>query len=97
MSHRSDTRHPPRYAEKRVLGLADLGASAYDEYWLWCRRHKQSVKSGFRCNDGGWPTHWFPLDGCIRIGPFMSEREANRLTGNQPAGYGAWALGMEVE
>lgn len=82
------------------LGIADI--SALDDHtWFWCRRHKQSVKVEEPCTAQDQVTYEFPLEDCIRIGPFMSEREANRLRGSR------WdtrlgmqvieSLGMEVE
>lgn len=96
----------------KILGIADLYPSCTTppdaEVWNWCRRHEQAHKVGERCrctcDPVGWrqgvhtlgcptqtPSH------CIDVGPFMSEREAQRLNQIKTNSYGAKPLGMEVE
>lgn len=53
------------------------------DHWYWCRHHK-------RAEHVGWA-----MIGCVRVGPFMSQREALRLavgSHNQDEG-----LGMDIE
>lgn len=63
---------------------------AIGRHWYWCREHQ-------RAEYVGWA-----MIGCIRIGPFMSEREANRLAGLEAGTTKGPAvlvnpLGVEVE
>lgn len=91
----------------RPLGVADLlkadrdsDISLMQSHWYWCRRHEraehvsQAPHHSEGATDSG--THSTP---CIRVGPFMSEREANRLHGHSEDGRVIWdkPLGMEVE
>jgi hypothetical protein len=60
------------------------------DHWYWCRQHE-------RAEHVGWT-----MISCVRIGPFMSEREANRLAGQGTTVHGTTlvltvSLGMEVE
>lgn len=61
--------------------------TAMGNHWYWCRWHKR-------------PEHvdWAMAE-CVRIGPFMSEREAERLAGaEEPYAYkDEDGLGMGVE
>lgn len=67
---------------------AGLQHEKMGDHWYWCRAHG-------RAENVGWA-----MDGCVRVGPFMSEREANRLKGAPYKGPYSGAhppLGMEVE
>jgi hypothetical protein len=61
------------------------------DHWYWCRQH-------LRAEHSGWA-----MGGCVRIGPFVTEREANRLEGVSTLDVvdGEWVdippLGMDVE
>jgi hypothetical protein len=87
----------------RLFGLAEiqnvLPAARPDDYWTWCRAHEQPVKAGVKCKClGDCPLErgeHAPDTPCVRIGPFMSDREANRL-GEHPRYY-QHPLGMEVQ
>lgn len=68
-----------------------------EDYWTWCRRHQKAEHVSERTtaihSTDGVAAH---TEVCVRIGPFMSAREANRLgeigyIGSRPP------LGMEVE
>lgn len=91
----------------RPLGIADLlhpGEAALfsegitrpgSDSWYWCRQHKRAEHVSV---PPAWPNNNGLVVDCVRIGPFMSEREANRL------GFAATGtndlrrpLGMEVE
>lgn len=90
----------------RPLGIADLGVPstlmnmplAAGDHWYWCRRHE-------RAEHVNQPVHsWYDEaeqrhKSCIRIGPFMSEREANILAGDRSEVNRRTIepLGMEVE
>lgn len=68
-----------------VRGLQYQHAKMGD-HWYWCRHHR-------RAEHVGWA-----MDGCIRVGPFMSEREATILRREHPEyPEGDKPLGMEVE
>lgn len=56
------------------------------DHWYWCRAHQ-------RAEHVGWA-----MDGCVRIGPFMTEDEAGRLAGAGQVGQKLTRppLGMEV-
>lgn len=66
------------------LGVHDLrGADDHilhntlPEHWYWCRRHEKAERSTEPINaDPSRQDSW-----CIRIGPFMTEAEAERLSG----------------
>lgn len=88
----------------RPLGIADIAVlqistveRPLNDHWYWCRRHEKAENVSEPTMHYGIanPIH------CIRIGPFMSEREANRLGANydlpeaQPRRVPP--LGMEVE
>jgi hypothetical protein len=87
-----------------VVSMAEAGVNpAHESHWYWCRRHRQPVMAGEPCTDLEWPEapsgylHARMKD-CIRIGPFMSEREALRLTTlGAPYGKTVKHLGMEIE
>lgn len=74
---------------------------SYTGTWYWCRHHvraepaQQSVNEvcpGSPCQEQIWQgTHTHVV--CVRVGPFMSEREANRLADDELAA----PLTMEVE
>lgn len=95
----------------RPLGISDLHEAVrlrytpygpdISETWYWCRVHSPE-KGPERIRDGGgyYPTGQLPGDDCIRVGPFMSEREANRLSDDGTGAMGYThdnPLGMEVE
>lgn len=78
------------------------------DHWYWCRRHEQVHKFGEKCEgepiypgEAGYRFSDKSGDApaasgaCIDIGPFMSEREANRCIGQNV--YWAKPLGMEIE
>lgn len=58
---------------------------AMADHWYWCRRHQRAEHSGWA------------MDGCVRIGPFMSEAEAERLSGIGGQNPANGPLSMEVE
>lgn len=82
----------------RPLGIADLYrerpiAPYPTDHWYWCRQHERAehVSEPTTRAYAGWKE-------CTRIGPFMSEREALRLTTlGAPYGKTVKHLGMEVE
>lgn len=83
-------------AGRRPMHVYDLSATDYQhpamgDHWYWCRRHQQAE----HCD--------WAMDGCVRIGPFMTKSEADRLAGAWVDDSGvdgaAWvpALDMEVD
>lgn len=78
------------------IGVSDLrrhdGCLAECEpgIWFWCRQHERAehVSEPTTRAYAGWKE-------CIRIGPFMSEREALRLS--VVTRYPQTALGVEIE
>lgn len=95
------------------LGIATIiqRSDVLPDHWLWCRRHEQSHKNSEKCKCTCPPTGVPFLGGthlrdcprandprhCIDIGPFMSEREANRLASECREREWFPALGMEIE
>lgn len=88
------------------LGIADLTldqllgeAEPGEEIYFWCRRHRKSHRAGEKCkNEKGYA--FYKRDRCVDVGPFMSEREAQRLDGyayGDALEYGLDPLGMEIE
>lgn len=83
-----------------VMRMAEMGVNPLDEdHWCWCRRHEEAEHVSTPTKREQDRTI-----SCIRIGPFMSEREANRLgeiqvTLSPVSGHYRTrkALGMEVE
>lgn len=88
----------------RPIGIEDLFDTSIwkiaDDHWYWCRRHEKAEPvneptvrelmqaTGAPYSDGD----------CVRVGPFMTEWEANRLSESQCQVCGPDpALGMAVE
>jgi len=91
----------------------ETGSPEFGMHWYWCRRHEQAHKVGEKCkvecdcnhalkpeqhrpNCATRPWNW---QDCIDVGPFMSEREATRLNGEDVIADDCAfkPLGMEVE
>lgn len=87
--------------DAKPLGIADVFrarpvAPYPGDHWYWCRRHEKAERSTEPVNADPSRQHSW----CIRIGPFMTEREANRLRVGEEgdevlAEYRP--LGMEIE
>lgn len=72
----------------------------WDECWYWCRRHEQAARADRKCSTADdFGSIEYAQNLCIRVGPFMTEHEAQRLNGHalyrNIGGY--MPLGMEVE
>lgn len=86
----------------RPLGIADLNRAYVQvkyqdlpDHWYWCRRHERAEHAGDKPTDRViGESDW---SDCIRIGPFMSEKEANRCGGTTRHFKFLQPLGMEIE
>lgn len=65
----------------RPLGIADIAVmriptaeSTWTDHWYWCRQHSRAEHA---TAPAAWPNDNGLVVDCVRVGPFMSETEAN--------------------
>jgi hypothetical protein len=95
---------PTSPADERPIGLAELHSDPrfmtaarrpiLADHWYWCRKHRCAEHVGANMNPNRDPWVY-----CVRVGPFMSQREAQRLDGHLVAAFDPdnQPLGMVVE